>query len=194
MTWTPSLQIGFWNAWLLMLFVPLQPLILVLIDKLVGTGGINKKMGGEPADETLKRLGRITTLLLYGMVIFSVFLPLKLGTTWLYTGLLVCLAGLVIFMAAIVSAARTPYGEAFIRGMYRYSRHPIYLSVIVILLGVSIASASWVFLLLSAVFTCLTIYQVPGEEQACLVLFGESYRFYMNITPRWIGIPKARKN
>jgi protein-S-isoprenylcysteine O-methyltransferase Ste14 len=55
--------------------------------------------------------------------------------------------------------------------------------------GISIAAASWLFLLLSVVIIILQISQANAEERGCLEMFGEAYREYMNRTPRWIGIP-----
>jgi protein-S-isoprenylcysteine O-methyltransferase Ste14 len=190
----PEFTIGIWNAWLLMLVFLLQPLILLVVDRLVGTGEIYKKLGGEPPDAFHQRLGRIATLLIYVMVVFSVFLPLKTGTAWLYTGLLIYGVGLAIFLDAIVIAARARLGELFVGGIYRYSRHPLYLSSLIILLGVSLATASWIFLFLSAVYIYMTFSFVPAEEQDCLASFGEAYQAYMAVTPRWIGLPRVNKN
>jgi protein-S-isoprenylcysteine O-methyltransferase Ste14 len=103
------------------------------------------------------------------------------------------LLGLVIFAAAIITAAQTPSGMVFPGGIYRYSRHPLYLSSLVLLLGVTIACAAWIFLLLAAAYIYLSLRQVAGEEQACLAAFGSSYRSYMDVTPRWIGIPRTKK-
>jgi protein-S-isoprenylcysteine O-methyltransferase Ste14 len=32
---------------------------------------------------------------------------------------------------------------------------------------------------------------VPAEERSLLNRYGNTYREYMNKTPRWIGIPKS---
>lgn len=185
-----GLQIGWLNAWLLMLFFPLQPVILQLVDKAVGKGDIYKKLAGDAPDPAQMRISRIATLLLYALVVFSIFIPLKTGTPWIWVGLLIYLLGVVIFLSAVQAAARTPLGELFSTGMYRYSRHPLYVSVSIILLGVGISSASWLFLLFAAMYVALTFATVASEEQACLAVFGDRYRTYMAVTPRWIGIPR----
>ena len=43
MSLTPVFEIGLWNAWILMLYFPLHPLLMILIDRLVGMGDIAKK-------------------------------------------------------------------------------------------------------------------------------------------------------
>jgi protein-S-isoprenylcysteine O-methyltransferase Ste14 len=66
---------------------------------------------------------------------------------------------------------------------------------VIIFLGVSIISASWVFLLLTIIFGVGVTrpYSVKIEEAQCLGHYGAAYREYMNRTPRWIGKPKPEK-
>ena len=78
----------------------------------------------------------------FAAVIYSVFLPLKLGTIWFYVGLPITLIGLIALSYALVNWANTPAGKPVTRGLYRYSRHPLYVTEVLGLLGVSIASAS----------------------------------------------------
>ncbi len=192
MTWLPELKIGVWNAWMLMLFVPLHPLIMLLVDKIVGSGNLFKKMGDAPADKAQRHVNTIATFLLYALFVFSIFIPLKIYSGWIVAGLIIYILGSGVFLVAILNAARTPLGQVFNQGMYRYSRHPLYLSFILILGGVSVGAASWLFLLLSAVYIILMIWQVDYEEKSCLNAFGNEYQEYMEKTPRWIGIPKLR--
>jgi len=58
------------------------------------------------------------------------------------------------------------------------------------LIGVGIATASWLFLLLTVVLIILFNNSVAPEERGCLEKYGDIYREYMNRTSRWIGIPK----
>ncbi len=193
MSWLPTLKIGLWNAWILMLYVPLLSAIMKAVDKIVGTSEIFKKMGGDVSyQKGEKQAYKIYMVALYSLLIYSIFLPLQLGTPWFYAGITIYLFGLVVLLTAIVNVAKTPLGKPFTQGMYRYSRHPEYFSLIITFVGVSIASASWVFLLLSVVCIILQISSVTAEERACLDTYGGEYRDYMNKTPRWIGIPKSR--
>jgi protein-S-isoprenylcysteine O-methyltransferase Ste14 len=79
-------------------------------------------------------------------------------------------------------------------GIYRISRHPLYLGMFVVYVGIGIASASWVYLLiaLALLATYRTAFVIP-EERMCCERFGDSYLEYMSRTPRWIGIPKSEK-
>ena len=62
--------------------------------------------------------------------------------------------------------------------------------MILVFIGIGIASASWLFLLFLAILTVITHFMIIVEERTCLNKFGDSYREYMKKTPRWIGLPK----
>jgi protein-S-isoprenylcysteine O-methyltransferase Ste14 len=185
-------KIGIWNAWILLLLLPLHPLIMMLIDKLVGTADIFKKMETPPLSKVERIIGIFGSyVVFFGLFIYSIFLPLQLGTAWFYVGLALCVLGAVIWITAIVNVAGIPLGEPWNKGLYRYSRHPMYLGLFLTLIGAGIASASWIFLLLSIVYIILCVILVSAEERFCLDKFGAPYREYMNRTPRWIGLPKS---
>jgi protein-S-isoprenylcysteine O-methyltransferase Ste14 len=192
MSLSPTFEIGLWNAWILMLYFPLHPLIMIIVDKAVGTGEILKKMGDVPYKKGEKKVFVISMAVILLLIAYSVFLPLKLGTSWFYSGLTIYLVGLVMLLTAIVNIATTPLGQPFIKGIYHYSRHPMLISESITFVGVGIASASWIFLLLSIVIIFLDTSQAVAEERGCLETYGDKYKEYMNKTPRWIGIPKSR--
>jgi len=192
MSAVPAFEVGIWNAWILTLYVALHPLIMMLIDKLVGTGDIFKKMDDTSAfNKTENIMNIFGTVLFFGLFAYSIFLPLQLGTTWFYVGLALCVLGVVTWTISIVNIADIPLGEPWNKGLYRYSRNPMYFASFLILIGAGIASASWVFLLLSIVYIILTAIFVSAEERFCLDKFGTPYREYIGRTPRWIGLPKS---
>jgi protein-S-isoprenylcysteine O-methyltransferase Ste14 len=191
MDWNPEFKLGLWNAWILMLYYPLHPLIMILIDKVLGTGEIFKKMTEVPYRSSEKWAFNIAVIISLLMFIYSFFLPLRLGTIWFFFGLLIYLPGLVMVLAAIVTLARTPLGYPFVSGIYRYSRHPMTFFSFITFLGIGLAAASWVFLIPSILVFALQAYQTPAEERGCLELYGERYREYLQRTPRWLGLPRS---
>jgi len=192
MTLIPAFEIGLWNAWILMLYLPLHPLIMLLIDKLVGTGDMFKKMESPIYSKAETILNIFNNFVLFfGLFILSIFLPLQLGTAWFYAGLALCILGIVTWTIAIVNIADIPLGKPWTKGLYRYSRHPMMLAGFLILIGAGLASASWIFLSLSIVYIVLAVILILAEERSCMEKFGNSYRDYMNRAPRWVGIPKS---
>ena len=178
----PAFEVGIWNAWILAVVLLLPAYIPVLILK-----DFNKKMG---QGEHYGKIEIFMNVLVIILMICSIFLPLKLATVWFYIGLFIYLLGLIILAITIVNVASTPLGKPFTKGVYRYSRNPGYISQVIVFVGIGIASASWFYLLLSAILIILTNLLVAIEERITLDKIGDAYRRYMNRTPRWIGIPK----
>jgi len=120
-------------------------------------------------------------------------LPLKLGTVWFFAGFLIYLLGAIIETMAMLDFFTTAVDKPVTKGVYCFSRNPMYFGMFLIFGGTGIACVSWVFLLLTAVFIILFHIGVVSEERSCLQKYGNAYREYMNRTPRWIGIPKSRE-
>ena len=59
------------------------------------------------------------------------------------------------------------------------------------MIGAGIASASWLFLLLSVILMVVSHFLAITEENSTTKKFGDAYKEYMARTPRWIGIPKS---
>ena len=89
-----------------------------------------------------------------------------------------------------MNIATGPLDKPITRGLYRYSRHPMYIAMALLFVGASIASASWFLLVLSVLLIITHFYNAISEERECLKVYGNAYREYMNKTPRWIGIPR----
>ena len=182
MTLLPVFKIGVWNAWIPTAFLLLFIVLSGLLPKDIG-----KRI--TPVEE-VKKINSVMLIVFFTMIIYSIFLPLKPGTIWFYAGLAVYLLGFIISTAALFSIAATKPGEPFTTGMYRYSRHPIAIGTLLPFIGVGIATASWLFLVLSAILMVISYFLAITEESATTKKFGDAYREYMKRTPRWIGLPK----
>jgi protein-S-isoprenylcysteine O-methyltransferase Ste14 len=163
-------------------------------DKKGAPGGPVRAVQRACKSKTTLLVASFSKFIYFPAVIYSFFLPLQLGSIWFYVGLLITLIGLVGTTLVLVDWVNTPASEPVTRGIYRYSRHPMYVTEAIIFLGVSIISASWVFLLITIIFGVGVTrpYSVKVEEAQCLGHYGTAYREYMKRTPRWIGIPKSK--
>ena len=188
----PLFQIGIWNAWILLLLVFVTMFTPNLFLSEEGKRSNKRLENFVPSTQTEKILVWSTHLVIWPFVIiYSIFLPLKLNTAWLYVGLLIVTLGLAMQVMVTISVANTPQDKPVTRGPYRFSRHPIYFSGFLILVGIGIASASWLVLMCALLWIVFFYIVVPAEERFCLKQYGDTYREYMNKTPRWIGIPKS---
>ena len=74
------------------------------------------------------------------------------------------------------------------RGLYKFTRNPMYLSVFAIWLGWTLFYGSFSVLIGFLIFAALlTFYNVPREERDLEARFGEVYLRYKNAVPRWLG-------
>jgi protein-S-isoprenylcysteine O-methyltransferase Ste14 len=185
----PAFQIGVWNAWIFMIW----PWVGMLAVRLIGLD-VYRRASGQPEMKTSRQyrvVSSVSMVIDTMAVAYSIFLPLKLGTTWFYAGLSIFLLGLVVLTTATVNFATTPMDVPITKGIYHYSRHPLYLASLLIYFGVGIASASWVFLLVFVVQSVSIRIAAVGEESFCLEKYGEAYHDYVDKTPRWLGLPKS---
>ena len=192
MSLIPVFQIGIWNAWILSLLFFVSMIVPNLFLSEEGKKGNKRLEGFITSNKTEKLLAWSTHIVIWPVVIlYSIFLPLKLGTIWLYVGLIIFVLGLAMNVMVTISAANTPLDKPLNKGVYRISRHPIYLAGFAIFVGIGIASASWVILLCALLWIVFLSMVMPAEESFCLEKYGDTYRKYMDRTPRWIGIPKS---
>ncbi len=192
MSLIPAFEIGLWNAWILqVLFYP----SMFIPDFFLGKEGKkkSKRMNQFPPFKKAEKMLALSTHAIIMPVVFvcSIFLPLKIGTAWLYGGLAVFTAALVIFITALFSITSAPADRPITEGVYKISRHPMYFSGFLMFVGVGISCASWIILLLALIWIVSWRIVVPAEERFLIEKYGDAYRGYMNRTPRWIGIPKS---
>ena len=188
MTLIPAFEIGVWNAWVLTIWIILPIMVLFSITKTPES----KVEYSSVSSKTERNACSIYHIITFLIIIYSIFLPLNLGTSWFYAGLVIYLLGMIAYVIVMVNFATTPLqSEPITKGIYRYSRHPMYVTMLIALIGIGITSSSWLVLLLSVLYMAFTAIAVPAEERFLLEQYGNAYREYMDRTPRWIGIPKS---
>ena len=109
-----------------------------------------------------------------------VLLALAMFTTWF----------LFKSASAVIHHGRRQ-DHVFETGAFRYVRHPLYLGVLLVYLGMTIATASLFSL---AVFTAIFLFYnyIAGYEEKLMEgWFGEAYASYKMRTGRWV--PKLRR-
>ena len=124
-------------------------------------------------------------------------LPLFPTKTWLEIAVGVLL---LVFAVGIVASARRvfvahgtnlnpyrPTNAVVVTGVYRFSRNPIYIAFMIVLLAFALfANSLWFVLLLPLLLLMLHFGVVKREEAYLLGKFGDSYREYCDRVRRWI--------
>jgi protein-S-isoprenylcysteine O-methyltransferase Ste14 len=189
MSLIPAFEIGVWNAWIFTIWL-LIALFLVPLNMIPKGREEGSDFTAEFSKTQKYAISSLRIIYLLS-IIYSIFVPLQLGEPWFYAGLPIYLVGLIAYVMVWVGFATTPPDKLVTKGIYRYSRNPMQLSQGVIYLGVGIATASWIFLLLAASYIVMPLFWVEAEERHCLKYYGDAYREYMKRTPRYIGITKS---
>jgi protein-S-isoprenylcysteine O-methyltransferase Ste14 len=120
------------------------------------------------------------------------FLPQ--GITW-FVGLPLILIGLFIGFTALSAMRRAhtpvdpyePSTAVVSDGPYRFTRNPIYVSFVVIYLGIaSLFNALWPLVLLPVAIIVIDRFVIVREERYLQGKFGEAYIRYKATVRRWL--------
>lgn len=185
MSLVPEFQIGWWNGWW---YPALFGLINLLLIVIYGPRTFGKRLVRMPSfSSRIEKILSLASVFLFGrgMIIYSFFVTVKLTTIWFYLGTVIFLVGLIIYTKALVNFASAPSDRPVVKGVYKYTRHPIQLLGIVMWIGVGTATTSWVILLACGIQLFLSRPFLIAQEQYCLDTYGESYKEYMQKTPRY---------
>lgn len=113
-----------------------------------------------------------------------------------YTALAVFVLGFIIMLACIISFAvegrgtlspADPTKKLVVKGLYRYSRNPMYVGVMMMLIGEGIffrSDALWGYTLF--VFVLFNIFIRYIEEPRLMRDFGEEYASYCKRVRKWL--------
>lgn len=114
----------------------------------------------------------------------------------LYYGLLMFLAGTFIKLHCVVRFAidglgtfspAVPTKRLVTSGLYRFSRNPMYVGVMPILLGeIVFTQSAYLFFYSIGAFVLFNVFIVNKEEPRFKKDFGKSYETYRKLVRRWI--------
>ena len=182
MTLIPEFKIGLCNGWILLcLFYLIFGILLISFPKDVVKRLYDRSCWSK------KRIVLIIIgkLLAFAYLILIIFTPLKIGFFIFIIGITIYALGLVGFVIALFNYKNTSISQPVTRGLYRISRHPQILTLLILYFGICIAIGSWLILLMFYIFSVFNHFRILAEEKACLELYGDSYHEYMNKTPRY---------
>jgi protein-S-isoprenylcysteine O-methyltransferase Ste14 len=181
MSFYMELELGLWNAWIGSLIAWATPMIMAMFY-----GKAVKRLTDMSWYTSKDKVAAYSCMfMMYFLMIFSIWVPLKFGTVWFYSGLIFYLAGLLFSIIALHNYATTPGDEAIVKGMYRLSRNPLYFFHSLMMLGLCVASASLPMFVFWIVYNIPTHFIILGEERYCMQTYGMTFQEYMNSVPRY---------
>ncbi len=151
----------------------------------------------------------VTTLILFLLA------PWWLGWSWTGTLLLQVIGGALVVASVAVGTwavgkmgwARLLFAGALfppgagaeendvpqrlvLEGPYRYVRNPLYDTDFCLILGTALLTRNWLLLVLAALYLAQLALQLPLEERELRERFGDPYRRYCQLVPRFV--PRSR--
>lgn len=183
--------------------IPLLAMLSIIAATLVRGIAIRRKTGDRPwAFASAKGVQRIAgssfAFSVAALIAAAALAPVS-DTGWTITAAIIAIVGAAIVMVAQVQMGRAwrvgvREGDAplFIsHGLFRYSRNPIFVGMMLVGLSAAMVSGTWWSWSALAVFIASCAVQVRIEEAHLEASFGQSYREFRSSVPRWVGFGTA---
>lgn len=120
------------------------------------------------------------------LLLFSpLFLRVEIYSLWQIGSLVLYILGLLLLYSSLSAYVDTPPGDFVKRGIYRWSRQPLYLSQCLIFLAAGLLAdlTPYLFILLAFIISKHAL--ILDEEAAYMEHFGQDYVDYMTHVRRY---------
>lgn len=136
--------------------------------------------GGERFAYTIYQLSNVA------IFIYPFFMRVEFDFSWqFWVGAVCYLLGLALCTASVIAFAHPDGNGLNTNGVYRFSRHPMYVSYFFCFIGVAAMAKSPMLLALVIMFQISAHWIILSEERWCLNRFGEAYEEYMKKVRRY---------
>lgn len=179
---------------------PFLAMVAIVVATLARGMAIRRATGDRPwAFASAKGVQRIAgssfALSVAALLVAAALAPAN-GTNWAVLAAIVATAGAAIVIVAQVQMGRAwrigvREGDAplFVsHGLFRYSRNPIFVGMMLVGLSAAIVSGTWWSWSALVLFVLSCIVQVRIEEAHLEASFGDAYRAFRRQVPRWVGL------
>ena len=123
------------------------------------------------------------------------FFPEAWGTTHIAGGVMIVIGALIVLICILRFATEgkgtlsplDPTRKLVVRGLYRYSRNPMYVGMMILLIGEAVfwwSSSLVIYAVI--VFVAFNLFIVLHEEPRCRTVFGTEYDDYRARVRRWL--------
>ncbi len=183
MTLIPEFELAFWNGWW---FTLIYGAVTVACVLRFPKGALRRLTYAPELSGGLKVLVHIEKNLFYAPMVYAAWVPIKFNSPWVWVGPPLFLLGMLGYSVSMIDFGSAPSDEPIVKGMYRVSRHPQYVTSFVAWIGAGLAMASWVILVANVILFVLMDYTNRIEERECLKQYGDAYRQYTEQVPRYL--------
>jgi protein-S-isoprenylcysteine O-methyltransferase Ste14 len=153
-------------------FLLLIPLILIRFG-LLNKEGLKRAAFFVPLirrEKTAYWFYQISNILIF---VYLFFLKITTDSYWFYVGLATYGLGVLMCLASVSSFAKPAKNGINLKGLYRISRNPMYVSYFIYFLGCVLLTQSLLLLAILVAFQISTHWIILSEERWCIKKFGE---------------------
>ena len=184
--------------------IPLLAMLAIIAATLWRGVAIRRATGDRPwafaAAKGVQHIaGSSFALTVTALLVAAALAPAGVPSGWTILAATVALVGAAIVIVAQVQMGRAwrvgvRDGDAplFIsHGLFRFSRNPIFVGMILVGSAIAMVSATWWGWAAWVLFVASCAVQVRIEETHLELSFGEAYRAFRRQVPRWFGWTRA---
>lgn len=181
----PAHSIGFQNAWLFSLVYGLLSIgIMVFLPKerrkrILTFPKFNSKYEKIFSGLALFVFGR-------GLIVYSIFIPLKIYTVNFYIGTAIYIIGMISSVYSMWLFSQADLAKPVTNGIYKITRHPMQVMGIIMWIGIGFATENWILVVCALLLGVVSYPSLKAQERFCIEKYGEEYIVYMSKTPRYI--------
>ncbi len=183
MTLFPTLRAAWLNGWLLLVAYGVVFGVTVRSFPKDVVARLYDKSHWTRAQRALTTVGKVLSSILFALLAFS---PLRIGRPVFAVGSALFALGLIGLVTALFNFRNAPAGQPATNGLYRVSRNPQWLMLVLMFVGACLAVGSWAALALFAMAAACYHVRILAEERSCLRTYGEAYRDYVARVPRYL--------
>ncbi|MEC9489251.1 MAG: isoprenylcysteine carboxylmethyltransferase family protein [Halanaerobium sp.] len=120
------------------------------------------------------------------LLCYLFFKNIKLSSSVNYLGLAIFFLGTVLYTKSTIDFARPGTDGINTKGLYKYSRNPMYVAFFLYFLGCGMLINSWLYLAVLLIFQVAVHYLILSEERWCWAQFGKEYQQYSANVRRYL--------
>ncbi|MDO5718830.1 MAG: isoprenylcysteine carboxylmethyltransferase family protein [Tissierellia bacterium] len=179
----PKIKIGLFNSYLIILF---YLFLTMIISYFSDKDGFKRGADESWLEDKDKFKMHLSGYIFYGILLVSIFIPIKTGTNLFNVGIFIYIISLILSIYTGISFVTAPKDRLITKGIYKYSRNPVYFCNILVILSTAFISGTAIYLIFLAIYLLTSYFTIRVEEKYLLQRYSSEYREYLTKTPRYI--------
>lgn len=178
----PKLELGWVNGWIFLLsFFSIFGIFLVTCSKKV-ISRLYDETGWTTFQKISTKLAKICGLIHSILVIFT---PLNTRSIEFIIGIIIFIFGTIGLLVALSNFKNAPLDKPISSGLYKASRNPQMVMLVIVSIGNSILIGSWTAIFIVIFSVIFSHFRILGEEKRLKEQYGDTYLEFKKKVPRY---------